>query len=201
MDTFSNTVQNTLAHNTFSTSNGHHLLPQVLSAMQSFWQLIHHPVIYCMISSEWPPTRAEFHWELELPYSELLVLPRTASLWSRHTRPAQVGLRLGRTVVAEVWRTAVLSHWRGSPASCCHCVSRLRQTRGNHIVLKCRSMPGLRKTKTPTWICPFINKNLWPVFVNNCRWQNLQHKLPVLLLFNKQHDLASVNMKRDYRKS
>lgn len=119
MDTFSNTVQNTLAHNTFSTSNGHHLLPQVLSAMQSFWQLIHHPVIYCMISSEWPPTRAEFHWELELPYSELLVLPRTASLWSRHTRPAQVGLRLGRTVVAEVWRTAVLSHWHGSPASCC----------------------------------------------------------------------------------
>lgn len=144
---------------------------------------------------------AEFHWELELLYSELLVLPRTASLWSRHTRPAQVGLRLGRTVVAEVWRTAVLSHWHGSPASCCHCVSRLRQTRGNHIVLKCRSMPGLRKTKTPTWIRPFINKNLWPVFVNNCRWQNLQHRLPVLLLFNKQHDLASVNMKRDYRKS
>lgn len=147
MDTFSNTVQNTLTHKTFSTSNGHHLLPQVLSAMQSFWQLIHRPVNYCMISSEWPPTRGS-----------IPVGPRTASLWSRHTRPAQVGLRLGRMVVAEAWRRAVPSHWRGSPASCCHCVSRLRLTRGNHNVRQSRSMSGLRKTETPPWIHPLSIK-------------------------------------------
>lgn len=153
MDTFSNTVQNTLTHKTFSTSKGRHLLPQVLSAMQSFWQLIYRPVNCCMISSERPPT-----------HGSIQVVPRTVSLWFHHTRPVQVGQRRGLMVVAEAWRTAVPSHWRGSPASCCHCVSRLRLTRGNHIVRQSRSMSGLRKTETPTWIHPFINKNLWPVF-------------------------------------
>lgn len=108
MDTFSNTVQNTLTHKTFSTSKGRHLLPQVLSAMQSFWQLIYRPVNCCMISSERPPT-----------HGSIQVVPRTVSLWFHHTRPVQVGQRRGLMVVAEAWRTAVLSHWRGSPASCC----------------------------------------------------------------------------------
>lgn len=119
MDTFSNTVQNTLTHKTFSTSKGRHLLPQVLSAMQSFWQLIYRPVNCCMISSERPPT-----------HGSIQVVPRTVSLWFHHTRPVQVGQRRGLMVVAEAWRTAVPSHWCGSPASCCHCVSRLRLTRG-----------------------------------------------------------------------
>lgn len=190
MDTFSNTVQNTLTHKTFSTSKGRHLLPQVLSAMQSFWQLIYRPVNCCMISSERPPT-----------HGSIQVVPRTVSLWFHHTRPVQVGQRRGLMVVAEAWRTAVPSHWCGSPASCCHCVSRLRLTRG--ITLCDRADPCLDyekpkllhgSTHSSIKTCDQCSKNF--------RWKNLQHKLPVLLLSNMQHDLVnSVNMKRGYSKA